>query len=136
MTSTTTLSTTELTPSYRLALAVMALTLPLGWLQLWVGLVFGSFGLFLLWQTLTLRLRFTPDALRVYRGDTEIRHFPYTQWFYWKIFSTVFTFYRFFLILANCAIVWNTIALPPTPAQKPRALPGKRLQLIAWYIIH
>ncbi len=86
MTSTTTLSTTELTPSYRLALAVMALALPLGWLQIWVGLVFGSFGLFLLWQTLTLRLRFTPDALQVYRGDTEIRHFPYTQWFYWKIF--------------------------------------------------
>ncbi len=86
MTSTTTPPTTELTPSYRLAGAVTALALPVGWLQLWLGLGVGLFGLFLLGQTLTLRLRFTPDALGVYRGDTEIRHFPYTQWYYWEIF--------------------------------------------------
>jgi hypothetical protein len=43
-------------------------------------------GIFLLVQAFTLTLRFTPDALAIYRGDSLIRHFPYAEWEHWEIF--------------------------------------------------
>ncbi len=86
MSSPAPLSTTELTPHYPIPLAVIALALPLLWWQLWLGALVGVFGLFLLVQTLTLRLRFTSEALEVYRQQTQIRHFPYADWRYWEVF--------------------------------------------------
>jgi Protein of unknown function (DUF3119) len=76
----------ELNPSYIIPLAVIAATIPLVWLQIWVALVVGLFGLFLLVQTALIRLRFTATALEVYRSGTEIRRFPYTEWAEWQIF--------------------------------------------------
>ncbi|MGB3200892.1 MAG: DUF3119 family protein [Nodosilinea sp.] len=86
MTSTSATPYTDLSPSYRIPLAVIGLALPLAWVNLWLGGVVGLFGLFLLVQTLILRLRFTDSALDVYRGDTVIRHFPYADWQHWEIF--------------------------------------------------
>ncbi len=76
----------ELRPDYKIALAIIAATIPLVWLQIWVALVVGLFGLFLLVQTALIRLRFTATALEVYRSGTEIRRFPYTEWEEWQIF--------------------------------------------------
>ncbi|NJL46438.1 MAG: DUF3119 family protein [Leptolyngbyaceae cyanobacterium SM2_5_2] len=104
MTSTsTTAATTELAPSYRIPLVLIGVALLLGVLEFWLtgstsqevarpwlqlgltGLV-GLFGVFLLVQALTLRLRFTDTALDIYRGSTLIRHFPYAEWQHWEIF--------------------------------------------------
>jgi hypothetical protein len=76
----------ELRPDYKIALAIIAATIPLVWLQIWVALAVGLFGLFLLVQTALIRLRFTATALEVYRSGTEIRRFPYTEWEEWQIF--------------------------------------------------
>jgi hypothetical protein len=76
----------ELSPDYKIALAIIAATIPLVWLQVWVALAVGLFGLFLLVQTALIRLRFTATALEVYRSGSEIRRFPYTEWEEWQIF--------------------------------------------------
>ena len=102
MTSTPTASTTELAPSYRIPLVLIGVAVLLGlalwlagathqeapilWLQPWLTALVGLFGVFLLVQALTLRLRFTDTALDIYRGPTQIRHFPYAEWQYWEIF--------------------------------------------------
>lgn len=50
------------------------------------GAVLALFGVFLLFQTVSLRLCFTATALEVFRGDTRIRRFPYQEWQNWEIF--------------------------------------------------
>jgi hypothetical protein len=83
---TTTATTTELAPSYRIPLVLLAVAIPLLFGQIWLAGGLGLFGIFLLVQALTLRLRFTDSALDIYRGDTLIRNFPYAEWQYWEIF--------------------------------------------------
>jgi Protein of unknown function (DUF3119) len=78
--------TVELAPSYSLPIVLVLLAIPIFLLQPWAGGVIALFGLFLLVQTATLRLRFTPVALEVYRGETQIRQFPYQEWQNWQIF--------------------------------------------------
>ncbi len=60
--------------------------LPLFWVQAWASLAIALFGVFLLIQTVTLRLRFTATDLDIYRGDNLIRRFPYAEWQNWRIF--------------------------------------------------
>lgn len=86
MTSTPTATSTDLSPSFRIPLAVIGLAIPLAFVQIWLGAVVGLFGLFLLVQTILLILRFTDSALEVYRRDTLIRQFPYAEWQHWEIF--------------------------------------------------
>lgn len=78
--------TVELAPSYTLPIALVGLSLPLLWVQGWASLAIAVFGLFLLYQTATLRLRFTATALDIYRGAKLIRQFPYAEWQNWQIF--------------------------------------------------
>lgn len=78
--------TVQLNPSYRIPITLVAIALPLFLLQPWVSGVIAVFGLFLLYQTATLRLWFTDTALEIYRGDTLIRQFPYQDWLNWEIF--------------------------------------------------
>jgi hypothetical protein len=59
--------------------------------QAWVGAPFtaaavGLFGLFLLLQTVLLRLQFSAEALLVWRGSTLLRRFPYAEWIGWRVF--------------------------------------------------
>lgn len=77
---------TELAPSYRIPLALIGLALPLVLVNSWLGGGVGLFGVFLLIQAITLRLRFTETALDIYRGDKQIRQFPYAEWEHWEIF--------------------------------------------------
>jgi len=78
--------TVELAPSYKIPLVLILAAIPIAWVQIWVGLAISAFGLFLMLQTVTIRLRFTETALEVYRSDKLIRSFPYVEWQNWRIF--------------------------------------------------
>ncbi|NEQ32442.1 MAG: DUF3119 family protein [Leptolyngbya sp. SIO4C5] len=85
-TSATTATETRLSPSYNLPTAIIALgAVSLLW-QPWLGIVLAVFGLFLLVQAVKIGLAFTETALEVYRGDRQIRRFPYQDWQNWEIF--------------------------------------------------
>lgn len=79
-------ATIELKPSYRLPGFLAVIALAVMYLQLWLGLGVLLFAIFLLVQTATLRLHFTPQALEIYRGESLIRRFPYADWQNWRIF--------------------------------------------------
>ncbi len=53
---------------------------------LWLSLVLIIFGLFLLLQSFTLRLEFTPKDLVVKQLGKELRRFPFSNWISWRIF--------------------------------------------------
>ncbi|MCP6757602.1 MAG: DUF3119 family protein [Fischerella sp. CENA71] len=79
-------STVELQPSYNIPVVLVITAIPLLLVQPWVGGAIALFGLFLMFQTVTLRLQFTATDLDVYRGETLIRRFPYQEWQNWRIF--------------------------------------------------
>ncbi|MCL2924684.1 MAG: DUF3119 family protein [Trichodesmium sp. MAG_R04] len=78
--------TIELTPSYKIPLVLIVAALPFVLVQKWVSLAIALLGIFLLIQTLTIRLKFTETALEVYRLEKLLRNFPYKDWLNWKIF--------------------------------------------------
>lgn len=78
--------TVELSPSYGLPIALVLAAVPAFLIQVWLSLASLIFGLFLLFQAVTLRLCFTETALDIYRGQTLIRRFPYQEWQNWRIF--------------------------------------------------
>lgn len=82
----TSVQTVELAPSYTLPLTLIFAAIPLLLLQPYLGAAISLFGLFLLFQTATIRLQFTENALDVYRLGTLIRRFPYQEWQNWRIF--------------------------------------------------
>lgn len=84
--STPSTSTVELAPSYGLPIALVVSAVPLLLIQVWISLAIALFGLFLLFQAATLRLKFTATDLDIYRGETLIRRFPYRDWQNWRIF--------------------------------------------------
>ncbi len=85
-TTSTSLDTIELAPSYTIPIVLVVLAVPLLLVQVWVGLAIALFGTFLMIQAATLRLRFTAADLDIYRGETLIRRFPYADWQNWEIF--------------------------------------------------
>lgn len=89
MTLTPTISTTEtvvLQPSFRLPLGLAIAATPLIFLSIWAAIPVFLFALFLGVQAATLRLHFTNTALEIYRGQTQIRTFPYADWYHWEIY--------------------------------------------------
>ncbi|GAC1458704.1 MAG: DUF3119 family protein [Chamaesiphon sp.] len=76
----------ELKPSYTLPLGFIIAALPMLLVQAWLSLVIAIFGLFLMFQAVTIRLKFTETAMEVYRSNTVIRIFPYQDWLNWTIF--------------------------------------------------
>ncbi|ACB53006.1 conserved hypothetical protein [Crocosphaera subtropica ATCC 51142] len=78
--------TIELAPSYNIPIILILMAIATLLIQPWVSLPLALFGLFLLLQTVTIRLQFTATALDVYRSDQRIRSFPYSEWQNWKIF--------------------------------------------------
>ena len=62
------------------------ISLPLFFLQIWLGGIIALLGLFLLVQTNSIRLLFTPTALEVRRNENLLKTFPYAEWESWKIF--------------------------------------------------
>ncbi len=80
--------TVELSPSYSLPLALILLAFPISLIKIWAGFPIALFGLFLMFQAVTLRLQFTDTALDIYRSEALIRRFPYQDWLNWRIFWT------------------------------------------------
>lgn len=77
-----------ISPSPRLPLLILLLgpaLLPLP-LHPWTTLINSLIALVLLIQSYSLRLEFAPEALVVWRGDQELRRFPYTDWISWRLF--------------------------------------------------
>lgn len=79
-------STVELQPSYNIPVVLLIAAIPLLVVQVWVGLLMALLGLFLLFQTVTIRLQFTATDLDIYRGEKLLRRFPYQEWQNWRIF--------------------------------------------------
>ena len=77
---------TTLTPSYRLPVAITLLSIPILFIQIGTGLFLAILGLFLLYQTTTIRLIFTDLALEVRRKENLLKTFPYAEWENWTIF--------------------------------------------------
>ena len=84
--TTTATDTITLNPSYKLPISIIAIALPLLFIQQWLGIVLALLGLFLLYQTTTIRLVFTATALEVRRNETLLKTFPYAEWETWKVF--------------------------------------------------
>jgi hypothetical protein len=79
-------STIELKPSYNIPVVLVIAAIPLIWVQPIAAGALALFGLFLMFQAITLRLQFTITDLDVYRGEKLIRRFPYQEWQNWRIF--------------------------------------------------
>jgi hypothetical protein len=84
--TTSTLETVELSPSYAIPIILVIAAIPVLFFQPWLALGIALFGVFLLLQTVTIRLQFTPTDLDVYRSGKLIRRFPYQDWLNWEIF--------------------------------------------------
>ena len=78
-----------ISPSPRLPLLILLLSASLWFLPLspWPTLVVGLFSLFLLLQTYILKLEFSEEDLVVWRGQEEIRRFPFNEWMSWRLFA-------------------------------------------------
>lgn len=93
---------TVLEPNFAVPLGVSllgALCIPLqsSWAGFrWLALGLVLFGGFLLLQAKLLRLMFTDEALLVWRGDHEIRRFPYDTWLGWRLFWPKFSVLLYF----------------------------------------
>ena len=77
-----------LAPNPRLPLIIIIFGLSLKLLPLnsWPTILISSFGLFLLLQSFTLRLKFTTKDLVVLQLGKELRRFPFAKWISWRIF--------------------------------------------------
>ena len=82
----TTAEPIELSPSYTIPVVLIIAALPILLVQRWVGGAIALFGLFLLVQAATIRLKFTSTDLDIYRSEKLIRRFPYADWQNWRIF--------------------------------------------------
>jgi hypothetical protein len=78
--------TITLPPSFKIPIVLIAAAIVITFIKWWLGLPIGLFGLFLLLQSVLLKLQFTATALDVYRGEKLIRSFPYAEWLHWEIF--------------------------------------------------
>ena len=78
--------TIELAPIYKIPVILVLMAIAIFIIQPWASLPVALLGLFLLLQTVTIRLKFTPTSLEVYRSDKCRRSFPSSEWLIWEIF--------------------------------------------------
>ena len=76
----------ELSPNYKIPLALIAIAIALSFVSIWVGGIVALLGLFLTIQTALIRLQFSDRALLVLRSGKVIKTFPYSDWLNWEIF--------------------------------------------------
>ena len=89
MTPSTETNSVIISPSPRLPLLILLLSASLWFLPLspWPTLVVGLFSVFLLVQTYILKFEFSEDDLVVWRGQEELRRFPFNEWMSWRLFA-------------------------------------------------
>lgn len=66
--------------SYKIISVLTGLAVVFILAQPWVSLPLALFSLFLLFQTVNIRLQFTQIALNVYRSSQLMPCFPYSEW--------------------------------------------------------
>ncbi len=76
----------ELAPNYRIPIFLVISAIPLFLVNIIVAAVISLLGLFLMFQTVAIRLQFSQTALDVRRSGKVIRSFPYSAWSNWRIF--------------------------------------------------
>ena len=76
-----------LSPSYRLPFFIIfiGLLFLITPFHPWPTIIISSFGLFLLLQSFTLKLKFTNDDLIVMQLNNELRRFPFKNWIAWRL---------------------------------------------------
>ena len=76
-----------LSPSYRLPIFIIfiGLLFLITPFHPWPTIIISSFGLFLLLQSFTLKLKFTNEDLIVIQLGNELRRFPFKKWIAWRI---------------------------------------------------
>lgn len=84
--TTTPAASITLNPSYRLPIGIVLLSLPVLFIQRGLGIALALLGLFLLYQSTTIRLVFTSTDLEVRRNDRLLKTFPYAEWLNWRVF--------------------------------------------------
>ncbi len=77
-----------LTPMYRLPLIIVliGIFLFLAPIPNYIGITISIFGLFLLIQSFTLKIKLTLEDFIVLQLGKEIRRFPFKNWMAWRIF--------------------------------------------------
>ncbi len=70
-------------PALITALGLVLLLLPIPY---WPSILVSTFGIFLLIQTLILRLEITSQDLVVWQLGKELRRFPFKEWISWRLF--------------------------------------------------
>ena len=88
--------TVVLAPGLRLPLVILLLGSLLCLLNLAAGGAMAVLGLFLLLQSVRLRLVFGPEALELHNGTVVLRRFPYKNWRNWRLFWTPFPVLLYF----------------------------------------
>ena len=76
----------ELKPNYRIPIFLVVSAIPLLLVNIIVAAIISILGLFLMFQTVFIRLQFSQTALDVYRSGNLLRRFPYSDWSNWRIF--------------------------------------------------
>lgn len=76
----------ELSPNYRIPIFLIVFSIPLLLINICVAIILSLLGLFLMFQTIAIRLKFTSNTLEVYYSGKKIRSFPYQEWSNWRIF--------------------------------------------------
>ena len=77
---------TELKPNYAISTVILLAGILLIAVQPIAAGGVAIFGMFLLYQSATIRLVFTTTDLEVYRSQEKFRSFPYQDWQDWKVF--------------------------------------------------
>ena len=77
-----------LSPMHRLPILIIFIGVSIFFVPLpfWLAIVTSIFGIFLLIQSFTLRIKFTPKDLVVLQLGKEIRCFPFEEWISWRVF--------------------------------------------------
>ena len=112
--TTVSLEEIELAPSYNLPIILILIGVALTLWQITFGIITVTMGLFLLIQAFIIKLKFTETALEVYRQQTKIRTFPYSDWENWVIFSSsvpVLLYFKEVKSIHFLPIIFNPIQL-------------------------
>ena len=79
---------TVLTPMHRLPVLIALIGFSISFTPIasFIGISISIFGLFLLIQSFTLKVKFTQEDFIVLQLGKEIRRFPFKSWLSWRIF--------------------------------------------------
>ena len=77
-----------LNPMHRLPILIALLGIPISIMPIpnFIGITISIFGLFLLIQSFTLKVKLTAEDFVVLQIGNEIRRFPFKNWISWRIF--------------------------------------------------